>query len=128
MGDWLRDRKIKPDCVLSSDAARTRETLALLKLADIPTTFTRDLYLAEPQVMQQVLSTYVGDCILMVAHNPGSAMLANALLQSLPSHTEFRAYPSGATLVADFNIDSWSDLQLATGKIAEFIVPRDLIK
>lgn len=128
MGNWLRTHKIEPDYILCSDAARTRETLARLGLGDIPTTFTRDLYLAEPEVMQQALSGQTEDCVLMVAHNPGSAMLADTLLHSAPSHPDFYAYPTCATLVADFDIANWRDLQHGTGQAAEFMVPRDLIK
>jgi phosphohistidine phosphatase len=128
MGDWLRAHKIEPELILCSDAARTRETLARLNLGDIPTTFTRDLYLAEPEVMQKALGNRTEGCILMVAHNPGSATLADTLLQSAPSHPDFYAYPSCATLVADFDIANWRDLQMGTGQATEFVVPRDLIK
>lgn len=128
MGKWLRDHSLHPDHVVCSDAARTRETLARLNLGDVATTFTRKLYLAEPDVMAEALRTQTADCILMIAHNPGSAMLADMLLATAPTHPDFDRYPTCATLVADFDITHWRDLTPGTGTARHFIVPRDLIE
>lgn len=126
LGDWLRAHGLRPDHVLCSDATRTRETLERLKLGDIPTTTTRQLYLAEPDVMEQLLHARSEDCILMVAHNPGSAMLAESLLARAPDHIDFDRFPTCATLVADFDIANWDSLHHGTGRAVHFVVPRDL--
>ncbi|WP_299412839.1 histidine phosphatase family protein [uncultured Sulfitobacter sp.] len=128
LGDWLRKNKYLPDEILCSDAMRTRETLIGLTLGEVPTRFTRDLYLAEPEAMAAALRHCTQDCILMVAHNPGSAMLAEMLLGQPPTHSEFATYPTCATLVADFGIHSWDKLAFHSGTPVDFIVPRDLIK
>ncbi|MEH6645783.1 SixA phosphatase family protein [Sulfitobacter sp.] len=128
IGDWMRSKSLQPDHVLCSDAARTRETLSLLKLDDVPTTVTPRLYLAEPDVMAHELHSRDEDCIVMLAHNPGSAMLADMLLAKAPDHPDFDTFPTCATIVADFNITNWRDLRHGTGRVVEFIVPRDLIE
>lgn len=128
IGDWLRNHALRPDHVICSDAARTRETLARLKLGDIPVTKTPTLYLAEPDVMQHMLHGRSEACLLMVGHNPGCAILADMLLASAPQHPDFARFPTCATLVADFDIAHWPDLRLGTGRAVHFVVPRDLIK
>ncbi len=128
MGDWLRAQSLRPDHVLCSDAVRTCETLAYLSLGCVSTTETRGLYLAEPDVMARTLHPRDEACILMIAHNPGCGMLANLLLADAPAHPEFHSYPTGATLVVDFDITSWRDLQNGTGHAIHFVVPRDLTR
>jgi phosphohistidine phosphatase len=128
IGEWLRKLGQLPNQVVCSDAARTWETLALLSLEDTPTTYLRELYLAEPDTMARILRKQSGDCVLMVAHNPGSAFLAQQLLDHVPDHPEFDNYPTCATLIATFDIADWSELRMGTGVPENFIVPRDLIE
>lgn len=127
IGDWLRAHSLIPDQILCSDAARTQETLELLALGDIPTTLTRDLYLAQPGFMARLLKKQTADCVAMVAHNPGSAILADELLKDAPDNSAFDRFPTCATLVIDFEVDTWRDLRMGSGKAAHFVVPRDLI-
>ena len=128
MGDWLRRESLLPDTILCSDAARTQETLELLALPETPTNFTRKLYLAEADVMARSLMQQTGDCVLMVAHNPGTAILAERLLHTLPDQPGFDAFATCATLVADFEIDGWSALQMGRGTATHFKLPRTLIE
>ncbi len=128
MGDWLREHYLIPDHVLCSDAARTRETLSRLKLEESNVSYSRSLYLAEPDVMAAALQAQDHDCILMVAHNPGSETLARMLLTTAPDHPDFANFPTCATLVADFDIPDWQHLKFNTGTAAHFTVPRDLIE
>lgn len=128
VGAWLREHGLIPDHILCSDAARTRETLSLLGLPDLPTTFDRRLYLAEADVMARILMRQTDDCIAMVGHNPGIAFLAARLVDDTPDHPDFDTYPTCATLVADFDVESWRDLKMGTGKLRHFIVPRSLIE
>lgn len=123
MGKWMQANGYRPDHVLCSDATRTRETLSRLGLEDVQITFSSDLYLANPDVMLGAIRSRSEDCIMMVAHNPGCAILAATLLVE-PS---FEAYPTCATLVADFDISDWHHLQRHTGRTTAFVVPRTLI-
>lgn len=128
MGDWLRRESLQPDEILCSDAARTQETLKLLALPDTPTVITRKLYLAQADVMVRYLMQQTGNCILMVGHNPGTAILAGQLLERAPKQAEFDVFPTCATLVVDFNIDTWDALRMGSGTALHFTLARTLIE
>lgn len=129
MGRWLVQKGYLPDQALVSDATRTRQTWDLLSAelpAPPPVSFHADLYHASPDAMLGVLRRATGAVVLMIGHNPGIAELAQRLVAIRPTHPAFARYPTCATLVADFAIPSWADLTPYSGKVADFIVPRDL--
>ena len=81
------------------------------------------LYHAGPDVMLAVLRHARADTVMMIGHNPGIAEFA-AQLPAKPIYTqEFRKYPTCATLIVDFQIDSWTDLALGTGDVLDFFMP-----
>ena len=125
LGDWLRDKSWLPDEVLCSSALRTRETLEGLGL-EAPVRFLDVLYHAGPEVMQETLKAAQGDTVLLIGHNPGIAEFARLLLAEAPRHGRFRDYPTGATLIARFPLDTWSALRWGIGEAAAFVVPREL--
>ena len=127
LGEWLLNHQITPDEILSSSSARTIETLKRLDLSsDIPTQYLRPLYLAPAAVILKTLQGAQGEVVLMIGHNPGIGMMAEAILKSLPEHPKFMAYPSGATLVADFDITDWAQADWGKANARHFTVPRDL--
>jgi phosphohistidine phosphatase len=125
LGDWLRSEDHLPDRVLCSTAFRAAETCTLLALPVAPDLDDR-LYLAEPPAMLARLRAAAGARVLMIGHNPGIADFAARLLAAPPDHDRFDDYPTGATLVADFDIDDWSALSEGTGRAVDFIIPRSL--
>ena len=125
LGDWLRAKTILPDQALVSSAARTRETFARLSIA-CDAQFVRELYHAGEAQMMNTLKGAEGDCVLMLGHNPGIAAFAHDLLRTPPDHSRFWDYPTCATLVADFEIESWASLTLGSGVAKEFVIPREL--
>jgi phosphohistidine phosphatase len=125
LGDWLREHRYLPDEILCSSSTRTRETLERLNI-DAPTQFLDSLYHASPQTMFQALSRAKGACVLMLGHNPGIAGFADALVAQPPDHPRFDDYPTCATLVAEVEIDDWSDLKKASGTPLAFVTPREL--
>jgi len=129
LGNWLASRGHLPDEVFCSDAARTRETWEGVSpaLTDAPPlTLKPALYHAGPDVMMAVLRHAKADCVMMIGHNPGIAEFAIRIVAQAPHHPGFRHYPTGATLVASFEIDNWADLTFGTGAARDFIVPREL--
>lgn len=126
LGDWLRANALTPDEALVSDASRTQETMTGLKLPLAPKLLSR-LYHAGPDIMFETLRAATGSCVLMIGHNPGIAELASMLVAHEPDHPRFFDYPTGATLVADFDITMWTDLKLSSGAPNAFIFPRELI-
>ena len=125
LGDWLRSKEWLPGEVLCSTAARTRETLDRLQL-DVPVRYVDALYHAGSDVMDTVLKTASAATVLMVGHNPGITEFAARLMAAPPAHRRFHDYPTGATLVARFDIDSWGTLGWGRGMPLDFIVPREL--
>ena len=123
--DWLGLNDYKPDQVLCSSAERTRETLFRLDIKT-ETTYLRELYLADAANILAVLKKASGDCVLLVAHNPGIAWFAEQIVSASPDHVRFSDYPTGATLVVDFEIDDWEDIRPGSGSSVDFAVPRDL--
>lgn len=125
LGRWLRSQDLLPDQILCSSAERTQETCARLKLAT-PPDVQDALYLAEADEMLTVLRHATGNRVLMLGHNPGIAEFAALLVTTPPAHDRFDDYPTGATLVAQFDISDWSALQPGTGTALAYITPHDL--
>jgi phosphohistidine phosphatase len=138
IGAYMRANGYQPALVLCSTAVRAKQTLELivLKLEDDPETrFDRALYLAEwPRLMTEIQDAPASATPLMlVGHNPGLEQLANALaLQSQSGSERERAqkmahkFPTAALAVLDFDIADWSEVRPGTGRLSDFVRPRDL--
>ncbi|MCB1365525.1 MAG: histidine phosphatase family protein [Rhodobacteraceae bacterium] len=126
LGDWLRGRGWLPDQILCSAAARTRKTCAGLEL-ETEAEFTDNLYRVTSNQMLRVLSQASGDVVLMLGHNPAVQKFAETIVDEAPEHPRFRDYPTGATLVVQFDVDSWDRVAWRGGKVLDFVVPRDLM-
>ena len=85
------------------------------------------LYRAGPDVMMAVLRHARADVVMMIGHNPGIAEFAARLVAHAPANPEFARYPTGATLVVDFDIADWSVVAFGTGVTADFIVPSEIV-
>lgn len=127
IGVWLRENGYLPDAILSSSAKRTRETCHGLHF-DAPARFEDSLYLATPKVMLVELKKETVDTVLMLGHNPGIADFAEQLVDIPPQHNRFYDYPTCATAVIDFEIHDWSQIEAGTGKVVDFIIPRELLE
>ncbi len=127
LGDWLHSRGYEPDQVLCSTAVRTRETWATLAAAPLEVTpqieFLAGLYHASPDVMLKALSRATGDTVMMIGHNPGIAEFARLLAARPPAHADFARYPTAATLVVDFQLDSWKEVRAGAGSVLDFFIP-----
>ncbi len=134
----MRKQGYQPQAVLCSTAKRARETLELLlqRLA-VPAAihYQRELYLAEwPQLLAEIRSVPTdGSPLLLVGHNPGLEQLALALALQRQSPAE-RArteklaakFPTAALAVLDFDIADWSQAKPGSGKLVDFVRPKDL--
>lgn len=130
VGGWLKAGHYIPDIVLCSDAIRTQETAAgiLPQLDPAPVLeLSPQLYHAAPATMLDLLRKQTKATVALIGHNPGIGMLASALVKKPPAHPRFSDYPTCATTVIDFEIDTWADAKTKGGVCVDFIVPRDLI-
>lgn len=129
LGQWLASRGYVPEKVLCSDSIRTRGTWAGLAPA-LPGTPILELkpalYLAGPDVMLAVLQNAKADVVMIIGHNPGIADFAAKLVAKAPLNSEFGRYPTGATLVADFLVDSWSEVEFGMGVTVDFVIPKEI--
>ncbi len=129
LGQWLASRDYVPGEVLCSDAVRTRKTFSGIApaLPGAPVLELKPaLYHAGPDVMMAVLRHAKADVVMMIGHNPGIAEFAARLVAHPPSNVEFHRYPTGATLVADFDVADWADVTFGSGVTVDFIVPREI--
>ena len=127
MGNWLRKTGYQPEQLLCSTAQRTRETLKGLRLpSEAEVSFHHGLYLAEATRMLTLLQRAEHRCILILGHNHGIADMAHNLVSERPAHDRFDDYPTAATLVCDFDGDSWKKTGWHEGQPVAFVVPREL--
>ena len=130
LGQWLASRGYVPDEVFCSDALRTRKTFSGIApaLPGAPTLELKpSLYHAGPDVMLAVLRHAKSETVMLIGHNPGIAEFAARLVTRAPINPEFARYPTGATLVVDFMIDDWKDVNYGTGATLDFIVPKEIV-
>ncbi|MTH65057.1 SixA phosphatase family protein [Paracoccus shanxieyensis] len=125
LGDWLASRGYEPEEVLCSTSQRTRETWERVAVAPLEVRprirFEPKLYHASPDQMLNVLRSAEAPTVMMLGHNPGIAEFAALLPARPPMDPDFRRYPTAATLVVDFQIDDWSDVQAGQGSVLDFV-------
>lgn len=127
IGAWLQAKGHLPDLLLSSDATRTRETWAGLGFG-AEERFLRDLYLAPSPTMLEVLQQAgAAHTVLMLGHNPAIAEFAQSLAKHAPQDGDFLRYPTCATTVFQFDIQSWAELRAGMGEMLDFTIPRRLV-
>jgi len=129
---WVEERRVRPDLVLCSSAARTRQTLALIavKLKDPETLYEDGLYLADARSLVRRLQNVPDGrtSVMVVGHNPGLHELAVLLLQSGAGPLARRlkdSMPTGALAV--FELDGpWAGLDRGSGRLLDYVTPKEL--
>jgi phosphohistidine phosphatase len=125
VGDYLRDRQLVPDCVLSSTALRAKETARRLIAASGFTgdlDLRRELYLAAPDNFVRVLRSLAASprCVAVVAHNPGLEQYVAQLTGEHP------ALPTSAVAEIQLDLDDWADIVPGTaGELISLWRPKD---
>lgn len=129
LGQWMKDNNYIPAQVICSTATRCVQTWAgLEEVLDLKITpmYEHRLYHAHVGMMLEIMQAATSDTILMLGHNPGISAFAEELLECPPRDQDFYNYPTAATTVVDFDIEDWSTLNLRSGQLHSFIVPRKL--
>jgi phosphohistidine phosphatase len=138
MGAYMRERGYQPQYILCSTARRAQETLELLlpewESPPAPA-LERALYLAEwPALLAEIRAVPAAvSPLLLIGHNPGLEQLALALaLQPQGPAERARAeklaekFPTAALAVLDFAVADWSGIKPGSGKLADYVRPKDL--
>ena len=128
IGRWLAERGHVPDVACLSTAQRVVETwdgIAPRLGRDVDVVWDRALYHSSPDTMLDTLSQQSANTVMLIAHNPGMGSLAPLLAEEPPQSHAFDRFPTCATLVMDFDRDDWR-IEPLTGRVVDFVVPRDL--
>jgi len=135
LGRRLRELGIGFDATVSSPAQRAVETVEGVAEGygrPLDPVYDPRLYLATQTVLLEVVRATDDaiDRLLLVGHNPGFALVANALAARGDPHLRARLsdrYPSGAFAEIALPIERWADAAEETGELARFIRPLDLV-
>lgn len=121
--EWLRAKGIRPDRVVVSTSARTRETWSLADPGGPEPVFDDRVYEASTDDLREVLAETSGDVttLVVVGHNPGVEQLAWQLDDSDDARGVTNSGLS-TSAVAVFAVSSWEDL--STAVLQEVAVPR----
>ena len=127
MGEVMTRREYTPSIVISSPANRAASTAKLVKESagfNSDIRYDDRVYEASPNSLRQVASEIddVLESAMLVGHNPGMEGFIRYLTG------EIEAMPTAALAVIELNIDSWSEINADTGKLAELIRPKDEMK
>ena len=133
MGRAMCERGLDPELVLCSSAQRTVDTLALIlpELKIEPKVIYDDaLYHATPDSMLDMLRGLQPGArsVLLVGHNPEIQALALELIGGGPKDLRGRLgekYPTAGLVVINFTAGLWSSVDMGSGSLALFLVPRD---
>ena len=110
MGKLLKSKDLTPDLILTSSAARARETAEIVaevsKAGKKHVVVLDALYMAEPQTILDAIREHGGDhkAIMVVGHNPG----LEAFLQIVNGAVE--SLPTAAVAYMSTSVDKWKHL------------------
>ena len=130
LGAFMKEQGILPDAMFCSSSMRTRETarIALSGLYpkgmdSIATRFSRDFYLAPPDVIVDEIrgadDRYTK--LLVVGHNPGLEDLSEKLARA--GDEVIGKFPPSALAVFACDIDAWHDFSAKKAKLKTVFMP-----
>jgi phosphohistidine phosphatase len=135
LAGWFRAKELAPERILSSPAARTRETLDLVRTgftggADLVVELDPRLYLASwPTILDRLRRVpEETNSVMVVGHNPGLHELAVSLAVMAPRrlrHALTSKFPTGA--LAFFAVGRpWREFNRASIDLLDYVTPADL--
>ncbi|MCX7280371.1 MAG: histidine phosphatase family protein [Alphaproteobacteria bacterium] len=136
MARYLRKSDYRVELILCSSAVRTTQTAELvLQQLESEIEYRENLYLADSaRIVAAVRGAPVaGSSLMIVGHNPGLEACTGQLARE-PVRGKERArhealeekFPTCGLAVLDFDVGRWRDVSQGTGKLAEFVRPKDL--
>ena len=125
MGRRMLARGSRPSLILCSPAVRARQTAQIIaRELGYPTEFLQreaELYLATPDQIMAVVARQADSFrdLIVCGHNPGLTELTNRLTDSGIDNI-----PTCGMVVIDLDMDSWANLETASGKLHLFDYPK----
>ena len=125
IGEELKLRAPLPDLIISSPAARARQTTQAVVDAGGLTArleFNESIYGATSAELVRLIRRLPDavDCALMVGHNPGFEEVVSRLTGS------DERMPTAALACIEFQIDHWNDLEDGAGRLVWLLTPKKL--
>jgi len=135
MGAEIATLGLRPDLILCSSAARTRQTLSLVlpELGEPAPDVVYDeaIYMAEPETLLATIRNIAYRArpprrAMIVGHNPGMENLADMLTGA--GDAAGRAlmadkFPTCALAVLEFDTDDWRSVAAGNGTLEHFLTP-----
>lgn len=127
MARRLRERKLKPDCILTSPAARALTTAAIFarELGVDAAKLHQDerLYHATPMTVLAVIRDLGAAArhVMVIGHNPGLTEFADQV--SVDRRVDHM--PTCAVVTLALDVRQWADLDWSTGKEVDLDYPRN---
>ena len=126
IGAEMAVRGYNPAIIISSPAVRAKQTTALVADAaglESQIVYNRSIYGSGVSALVYIVSEIPDDfdSAMIVGHNPGFEHLVAAL--SGESHR----MPTAALAVIDFDASSWTEIESGSGKLVDFLVPKQLV-
>jgi phosphohistidine phosphatase len=133
IGAFVAAISMIPDLMIDSGAVRTRETATLVSEAwpqPVEARAEPGLYEASRHVLQHIVRALPDAArdVMLVAHNPGLADLANHLVGKGARDEMLRMagkFPTAGLAILEFEIEHWRDLEPGSGLLARFVTPDD---
>jgi phosphohistidine phosphatase len=125
MGNFMRERQLRPDLVIASPARRARETAALVLEAsglDAELRYDERIYEATAGRLLEVLEGVEDDKqeVMLVGHNPG--------FENLLAHLtgESRRVPTAALARILLDAEKWVEAGARGGRLEWLVKPKEL--
>ena len=126
MGKKLKERKIKPNLILSSPAKRARKTaIAVAKAIGYPKKqiiFDDNMYHASARYLFEIVQNQDDkyETLMLFGHNPDFNDFADILLKKNPVYN----IPTTGVYCIRFNVDSWKKVREGKGESVFFDYPK----
>jgi phosphohistidine phosphatase len=126
MARRLRERKLKPDLIITSPAVRALTTAQIfMRELHLPAAKLQQderLYLASPKVVKEVIQELGGKTahLMIVGHNPGLTEFAD----KVSAERDIDNMPTCAIYTLEFEIEDWSELKWDSGVNVDFDYPK----
>ncbi|HUT21685.1 MAG TPA: histidine phosphatase family protein [Anaerolineae bacterium] len=125
MGEYLAERGLLPDLIVSSPAERARDTaLRFVETADCGAEirFEETLYFSDDQAYLGLIWGLDGmlASVMFVGHNPATESVIETLSDS------YAHMPTGAVACIQFEVETWGEIEEGMGQLAWVERPREL--